>query len=1442
MAAGSRFSFADLQNPLFLHPSDGPTSVTVPKLQGAEDYRAWRRSIEIQLASKRKLGFVNGSEHRSTTDAIDAVQWDTCNNMVISWLHNNISDSIKKSILFVNSASDVWKLLEKRFQLTNGSCKYKLNRDLFSVKQNGLSLVEYFTMLSSIWEEIDAMTVLPVITHITDEIRAFLTVLEVQKQESRLFQFLNGLDECYASQRSQLLMLDPLPTVDVACSVIQQEESQRKTLNENSSHEIAALYSNVQKTTGHKPVVCSECGRKGHVATDCWSVIGYPKWHNKHKKNGNASTQGLTNNSSKWNQNKSTKMVNVAQNCDVAQQSEHADNNVVMISKQLEQLLKLLPSVPSLATDELDAPFSGMVSANIQSTSVHNSSATEWIIDSGATDHMTSNLSLLSNVKVAPAQYTIALPTGDSALITHVGDVLLASGLKLLGVLYVPTFNHNLLSIHKLACDNRCHIMFLPDKCVIQNSITSKVQGEGLLRNGLYYLTCDISRPCINSAYGASFDNASFKDSYEMWHNRLGHAPATKIKLIPQLKTKVKYSENKVCITCPLARFTNVPLSLSNSHASECFDLVHADIWGPYRVCTRQKYKFFLTLVDDCTRMVWVYLLQYKSEFLSVFKCFLHYIDTHFSRTIKVLRTDNALEFKDTACVQLYSTIGLLHQTSCVYKPQQNARVERKHRYILEMARALKLQSGLSINHWGECVLTAVYTMNRLPSSVLKNVSPYETLYGDPPDYEDFKAFGCLAFCASTSTKGDKFQNRGVPCVFIGYPPSNKGYRLLTLADNSIIISRDVLFQEQIFPYNDAMSTAGYMSPVPISLPSSPSVAWDYDMFVPASDDNASHTSTADSADNSHTSHTSPAVTRQSTRVRTQPTWMADYAANFTTTNVIDQCVTPQFSCFLTTLTAVADPTSFKQAVKHQHWIDAMNCELDALERNGTWEITTLPPGKQAIGCQWLFKTKFKADGTIDRFKSRLVVLGCKQQQGVDYGETFAPVAKMATVRTLLAVAALKNWIAIQMDVTNAFLYGHLNEEVYMSLPQGYTGIGSRIGGTQQAVLDVTSRTPGSRLVCKLIKSLYGLKQAPRCWFSKLTSVLKADGYQQSRADYSLLTKIEENKITVILVYVDDLLITGDSQCNIDKLKAMLSRNFHMKDLGNINYFLGIEVHRSPDGFFLSQRKYVLDLLKEYHMVGVKPSKLPMNSKLKLAPTKGVPLQEIQPYQRLLGKLIYLTVTRPDIVYSVHILTQYMQAPTSDHMQAAKKLLRYLAGNPGQGILLASTSAAQLTAYCDSDWAGCEFSRRSTTGYCILLGSSPVSWKTKKQSVVARSTAEAEYRAMAMASCEVTWLSALLQDMGLQNLPSTVLNCDNQAALSIAANPVSHERTKHVEIDCHFIRDKIAAGEIVPQHVPSYAQLADMFTKQLASSQHMYLLRKLGVSSAPATHTAFEGE
>uniref|UniRef100_A0A7C9CV32 Reverse transcriptase Ty1/copia-type domain-containing protein n=1 Tax=Opuntia streptacantha TaxID=393608 RepID=A0A7C9CV32_OPUST len=317
-----------------------------------------------------------------------------------------------------------------------------------------------------------------------------------------------------------------------------------------------------------------------------------------------------------------------------------------------------------------------------------------------------------------------------------------------------------------------------------------------------------------------------------------------------------------------------------------------------------------------------------------------------------------------------------------------------------------------------------------------------------------------------------------------------------------------------------------------------------------------------------------------------------------------------------------------------------------------------------------------------------------------------------------------------------------------------------------------------------------------------------------------------------VLIYVDDMILTASNPSSLADLKQYLHSQFHMKDLGILSYFLGLEIQSSSKGFFISQKKYVHDLLTEMHMLHSKPLQLPMGSHVKLTNFEGHKLSSPEVYRRLVGKLIYLTITRPDISFAVQVLSQFMHEPTEAHLGAAKHVLRYLNNTPNQGIFLSSCAAINLTGYCDSDWGSCCDSRKSTTGFCILLGSSPISWKVKKQSVVARSSAEAEYRAMASTCCELVWLLALLKDLGLANLTPVTLYCDNQAALHIAANPVFHERTKHIEVDCHYIRDQLTANRIQPAYISSHDQLADIFTKPLPVSQHQFLLSKLGLCSS----------
>ncbi|CAL1377402.1 unnamed protein product [Linum trigynum] len=418
----------------------------------------------------------------------------------------------------------------------------------------------------------------------------------------------------------------------------------------------------------------------------------------------------------------------------------------------------------------------------------------------------------------------------------------------------------------------------------------------------------------------------------------------------------------------------------------------------------------------------------------------------------------------------------------------------------------------------------------------------------------------------------------------------------------------------------------------------------------------------------------------------------------------------------------------------------------------------------------------------------------------------------MTTVRLFLAIAASKSWHVHQLDVNNAFIHGDLTEEVYMKLPKGYKPPPNIIN-----------------LVRRLKKSLYGLKQASRQWFAKLADCLIHQGFVPSQVDHSLFSKSVGASYTCVLVYVDDLLVGGNDLAAINQLKLVLHQAFSIKDMGQLKFFLGIEVARNHSGIHLSQRKYTLEILEEADVLLSKPVSTPMDYKQHLSSTHSDPYPDPSFYRRLVGKLIYLTTTRPDISFATQQVAQYMSNPSNSHYQAVTRILRYLKSAPSTDLFYPSNSTLHLKSFSDSDWASCLDTRRSVTGYCVYLGNALISWRSKKQQTISRSSCEAEYRAMADTTCELQSLLYLLRDFQISHLQPAVLYCDNQSAVHIAENPTFHERTKHIELDCHLVREKLQNGTIKLLHVSSLHQLADIFTKALPPALFSTLLSKLGV-------------
>ena len=521
----------------------------------------------------------------------------------------------------------------------------------------------------------------------------------------------------------------------------------------------------------------------------------------------------------------------------------------------------------------------------------------------------------------------------------------------------------------------------------------------------------------------------------------------------------------------------------------------------------------------------------------------------------------------------------------------------------------------------------------------------------------------------------------------------------------------------------------------------------------------------------------------------------------------------PKYALHVVTTDTPVEPTSFSQAVKQQEWRNAMVTEFNALQRSGTWNLVPYKPHMNLLPNKWVYKIKRHANGSIDQYKARLVANGFHQQHGVDYGETFSPVVKHSTIRLVLSLAVSNRWPVRQLDVQNAFLHGYLAEEVYMRQPVGF----------------VDSQYPHH--VCKLQRSLYGLKQAPRAWFQRFSDFLLHLGFQESKCDYSLFVFKQQGVYLLLLIYVDDILLTGNHPRQMHRLIQQLRTLFSMKDLGPLHYFLGVEVSYSHNLMHFSQAKYALDLLKRTNFLDAKPISTPVCAGQKLSLHEGDPHPDPYTYRSVVGALQYLTITRPDLSYAVNQVCQFMHAPTTTHWTAVKRILRYVKSTYAQGLLY-KPGSMQLSAFSDADYAGDPDTRHSTGGYGIYLGSNLISWSSKKQKTVSRSSTEAEYRQLAYTAAEISWLRSLFHDLQLPFLRPQ-LWCDNISSIALASNPVFHSRTKHLEVDYHFVREKVVRGELIVNFICSQDQVADLFTKGLSSSRFKTLVSKLPVVSRP---------
>nr|KYP36170.1 Retrovirus-related Pol polyprotein from transposon TNT 1-94 [Cajanus cajan] len=910
---------------------------------------------------------------------------------------------------------------------------------------------------------------------------------------------------------------------------------------------------------------------------------------------------------------------------------------------------------------------------------------------------------------------TITTANGGSASITGQGTITLSKTLTLHSVLVVPSLDFNLLSVSRLTSQLNCSVIFWPTFCVFQDIQTKVILGYGVRRGNLYFL--DVSE-------GDSFHSAAW-----LWHKRLGHLSFGYLqKLFPHLFSNCHPSKFQ-CSTCEMAKSHRIPFYPSLNKSCIPFQVIHSDIWGPAKVPSFSHSYYYVSFIDECTRMVWISLLKHKNDVFPVFQKFHNMVQTQFNTSIQIFQTDNGLEYKNGPFSEFLTSKGIKHQTSCTYTPQQNGLAERKNRQLLEVVRASLFDMNVPSHYWGEAVLSAAYLINRTPSSVLGFLTPQqklETFFSIPHVMNlEPRVFGCTAYVHVPKKLRSKLDPCAKKCIFVGYSDVQKGYRCFDPQTHKMHVTLEVSFRESEPFYSGGVTPSSSqgeihhireeefclplpMTPTPTSpltMDSPPNQNPSPEVFtnLPGTDlVNASHppqneTPSLPYIPESHVMDSSETHLEPTTEVTSVPVVNSSTPTSSNTHNiqirrserqnkgipkpvyepdprvkvkypissyVSSHRLSESYALTVDQLSIVSIPNSVQEALEDPRWKQAMNIEMEALQKNETWKLTSLPSGKKTIGCKWVYTVKLKADGSIDKYKARLVAKGYTQKYGVDYQDTFAPVAKLNTIRILISIAANRDWPLKQFDVKNAFLNGDLEEEVYMEVPPGV-----QLAPSKESV------------VCKLKKALYGLKQSPRAWFGRLTLAMKKFGYKQSNSDHTLFIKHTKGKVAILIVYVDDMVLTGDDVEEMKLLEKRLAAEFEMKDLGQLKYFLGIEIARSEQGNQIETDKHR--------------------------------------YQRLVGKLIYLSHTRPDIAYSMSIVSRFMHSPSEEHMTTVYRILRYLKGSPGKG-------------------------------YFTFVEGNLVTWRSKKQKVVARSSAEAEFRGMAYGICELLWIRSILADLGIK--------------------------------------------------------------------------------------------
>ncbi|CAL1413972.1 unnamed protein product [Linum trigynum] len=1437
------------------------------------NFALWEFQFRVFVEGKGLLSILDGTQAKpegaaATPQAVAA--WTQNDARVRSWLLGSVDSSTCLSLRLYPTANRMWRHLSVMYSTVNAARQFEIQIALSRLEQGERTVSEYFNAAQELWIEQDLL-------HAALRPQAVLSEDAIaERMQTRLLNFLMKLRPEFESVRATLLNRDILQ-FDGVLGKLMREEIRLRTQaaidlrpGEGESIVAAAAAQGVvganrdnsaygvsrpqfQQRVPVSDLECHHCREKGHVQKHCrrrnFCVYCKRMGHiilDCRTRERNAAREGGP--PPRGNSGNYQSRQGYGERIDrPAYGVYHTDDGGSWrsgpsrdawrpggrSSGTLGEASSSKGNQPGNAIGDVGAAGGVTMAAveQIVNSTINAAFATlngtgkipsPWLIDSACYNHMTHESHTLKNVSPVN-NMELMVANGNKLQVNGMVDVEM-KGMTLRNTLHVPDLVPNLVSVGQLT-EQGYTVSFAPTGCLVQDSKTGRLIGRGSKQGRLFHLeelhgksVSPVIRSTLNrsvrspeSSSSCSAISSTSNKSWELWHARLGHPHSQRLSLMFNKsllgKNSARMPDFHSCTSCVEAKTASISYPSSTTVIQEPFHVIHTDLWGPAPTVSRHGFCYFALFIDHATRYTWIYLLRLKSDLQDVAIEFLNMVQTQFGKPVKIIRSDPGGEFSSFPLREAYRSRGILSQKSCPGISQQNGLVERKNCHVVELTRALLLASYVPSRFWPEAVVTAVRLINYQITPVLGNVSPFFKLFARHPDYSRLRVFGCLCFVLLPKRERTKLTSRTAKCAFLGYSDVHKGYMCFDPVAQRIRVASTVVFFEHM-RFFAPQPTSELVFPLSSTIPmfhEDDAPAEDlFPSFPPDDTDSPSSSQATSSMATPGTSSSSP-VSASSGIVASSPVQQPRRSLCST------KGVPPlRFDDYMALgFDTLVVPTRYKDARGDPRWEEAMGSEFDALHANHTWDVVDHPaPDTPTVGSRWVYTIKMNPDGTIERFRARVVALGYTQEHGVDYNETFAPVARMSTVRTLLAVASIKHWTLSQLDVKNAFLHGDLDEVIYMEKPPGYN-----VGG------------PGQ--VRRLRRSLYGLKQAPRAWFEKFHGTLVGLGYCQSLNDPSLFIKTTSRGIVILLLYVDDMIIAGSDLEGIRQLKDGLHVAFRIKDLGQLSYFLGLEVSRSASGIFLCQRKYISDLLGDYNMGDCVPVHTPIELNLKLRKESGDKVKDSSQYRSIVGSLIYLSATRPDISYAVQLVSQFMADPRTDHLAAVYRILRYLRGTMELGLLFPSSGTATLRAYSDSDYAGCVDTRRSTTGWCVQFGNSFISWRCKKQDKVSKSSTEAEYRAMSDVTSELTWLRRLLRDMGVETAGPMDLFVDNTSAIRIAENPVLHDRTKHIEVHVHYVRDEVRDGTIALHYIRTEDQVVDMLTKSFSTSRHKFLTDKL---------------